>query len=267
MDYQSSNLRGTTFMGQLDHKVAIVTGAATGIGEAAAFALVSAGARVALADINDGEAKAQQLRARGGEAFYQHADVRLSADIEKLVDATVKRYGKLDILVNNAAVAIPGAVVDMSEEDWNRVLDTNLTSVWRGMKYAIPHMLKNGGGSIINMSSAQSLMGFKGWAAYAAAKGGINALTRQAAVDYSPHHIRINAIAPGTIMTPMNERIFRETEDSDELIRHWTSRHAMRRFGQPEEVGNLIVFLASDAASFITGEVIRVDGGLVINGG
>ncbi|MDH3673852.1 MAG: SDR family oxidoreductase [Anaerolineae bacterium] len=256
-------------MGQLDDKVAIVTGAATGIGEAAALALVNAGARVAISDINDedGEAKAKEFRDRGGEAFYQHADVCLSTDIERLVEATVARYGKLDVLVNNAAVAISGTAVDISEEDWNRVLNTNLTSVWRGMKYAIPHMLKNGTGSIINVSSAQGLMGFKGWSAYAAAKGGINALTRQAAVEYSPENIRINAIAPGTIMTPMNERIFSEAEDPAALIQHWTSRHALGRFGQPEEVGNLIVFLASDDSSFITGDIIRVDGGLVINGG
>jgi NAD(P)-dependent dehydrogenase (short-subunit alcohol dehydrogenase family) len=256
-------------MGQLDNKVAVVTGAATGIGEAAALAMVKAGAKVAISDINDedGEAKAKAFRDIGGEVFYQHADVSVSADIEGLVEATVARYGQLDVLVNNAAVAIPGAAADISEEDWNRVLNTNLTSVWRGMKYAIPHMLKNGSGSIINLSSAQGLMGFKGWSAYAAAKGGINALTRQAAAEYSPENIRINAVAPGTIMTPMNERIFGEADDADALINHWTSRHALGRFGQPEEVGNLIVFLASDASSFITGDVIRVDGGLVINGG
>ena len=256
-------------MGQLNNKVAVITGAATGIGEAAALAMVKAGAKVAISDINDedGEAKAKEFRDIGGEVFYQHADVSVSADIEGLVEATVARYGQLDVLVNNAAVAIPGAAADISEEDWNRVLNTNLTSVWRGMKYAIPHMLKSGGGSIINLSSAQGLMGFKGWSAYAAAKGGINALTRQAAAEYSPENIRINAVAPGTIMTPMNERIFGEADDADALINHWTSRHALGRFGQPEEVGHLIVFLASDASSFITGDIIRVDGGLVINGG
>lgn len=256
-------------MGQLDNKVAIVTGAAGGLGRATALAMFQEGAKVVMADITDeaGEAQAREFRERGGEVFYQHADIGLSADVENLVKVTVERYGKLDVLVNNAAVAIPGSVVDISEENWQRVLNINLSSVWRGMKYAIPHMLENGGGSIINISSAQSLIGFKGWSAYAAAKGGINSLTRQAAVDYSSRNVRINAIAPGTIMTPMNERIFAEMDDPQPLIDRWTSLITMGRFGQPEEVAALIVFLASDASSFITGEVIRIDGGQVINGG
>lgn len=256
-------------MGRLDNRVAIVTGAAMGIGKAAAVSLAREGARVTVGDIDDsaGRETVREIEGAGSKAFFHHTDVGDSGDVERLVEATVERYGRLDILVNNAAVAIPGTAVDITEQDWIKVINTNLSSVWRGMKYAIPHMIRGGGGSIINMSSVQSLIGFSGWSAYAAAKGGINALTRQAAVDYSPHNIRINAVAPGTIMTPMNERIFAEVEDPQALIDSWNSLHALGRFGQPDEVAKLILFLASDDSSFITGDVIRVDGGLTIKGG
>jgi NAD(P)-dependent dehydrogenase (short-subunit alcohol dehydrogenase family) len=227
------------------------------------------GAVVVISDINDeaGDALAASIRSANGQAVYHHADIGESAEVEALMACAVERFGRIDILVNNAAVAIPGKVAEMPEEAWNKVLNINLSSVYRGMRYAIPHMIEHGGGSIVNMSSAQGLIGFSGWSAYAAAKGGINALTRQAAVDYSQYNIRINAVAPGTINTAMNVRIFAEHEDGEALKDYWTSRHVAGRFGEPEEVAGLIVFLASDAASFITGEIIRIDGGLVINGG
>lgn len=256
-------------MGRLENKVAIVTGAAMGIGKATAVALAREGASVALSDIDAtaGDATVQEIVGAGGQAFFQRADVAVTSDVEALVEVAVQRYGKLDILVNNVGVAIGGSVTDMNEEAWTRVLNVNLTSIWRGMKFAIPHMIKNGGGSIISMSSVQSLVGFKGWSAYAAAKGAINSLTQQAAVDYAAYNIRINAVAPGTIMTPMNERIFAEAADKDALINEWNNLHPLGRFGQPREVADLIVFLATDEASFITGDIIRVDGGAAIKGG
>lgn len=256
-------------MGRVENKVAIVTGAAMGIGKAAAIALAREGAKVAVADIEDakGESVVQEIKAAGGEAFFQHTDVGVTADVERLVNATVERYGKLDVLVNNTGVAISGGAADISEEDWSRVLNINLSGIWRGMKFAIPHMIKNGGGSIINLSSIQALVGFEGWAGYAASKGAINALTQQTAIDYAKHQIRINAIAPGTIMTPMNEKIFDTVPDPQVLIESWNALHPIGRFGQPEEVANAIVFLASDESSFITGVILRVDGGAVIKGG
>lgn len=255
-------------MGRLENKVAIVTGAAKGIGRSAALALAREGAYVAVADI-DMEAAAQtvaDITDAGGAAFFQRTDVSVTADVQSVVEATVERYGSLNVMVNNAGVAIDGAAVEIDEEEWSAVLNINLGGVWRGIKFAIPPMIECGGGSIINMSSVQSLVGFNGWAGYAASKGGINALTQQAAVEYAPYNIRINALAPGTIMTPMNERIFDEVDDPDALIETWNEMHPIGRFGQPEEVAAVIIFLASDEASFVTGEIIRVDGGMVIKG-
>jgi NAD(P)-dependent dehydrogenase (short-subunit alcohol dehydrogenase family) len=155
----------------------------------------------------------------------------------------------------------------MDEDAWDRVINLNLTSIWRGMKFAIPEMIRGGGGSIINTSSVQALIGFLGWAGYAASKGGINALTQQASVEYAPHKVRINAIAPGTIMTPMNERILANSDDPQRQMDLWTNLHALARVGQPGEVAEVVVFLASEASSFITGEVLRVDGGMIIKAG
>ena len=255
-------------MGRLDNKVAIVTGAAMGIGKAAALAMAKEGAKIAIADLDDaaGNATSEEIRQAGGEAFFQHTDVGKSADVQAVIEATVTRYGKLDVMFNNAGVAISGSADEISEDDWNRVLNINLGGVWRGIKYAVPHMIRNGGGSIINSSSVQSLLGFLDWAGYAASKGGINALTQQAAMQYAPSQVRINAIAPGTIMTPMNERIFDTVPDPHTLIQSWNAAHPIGRFGQAEEVAALVVFLASDEASFITGTIIRIDGGMVIKG-
>lgn len=255
-------------MNRLSNKICIVTGGAMGIGKAAALALAREGGTVVVADIDDmgGQATVEEIQLAGGEAFFHHTDVVRSSDVEALVAETVRRYGKLNVLLNNVGVAIPGKAHEMSEEDWNRVINVNLTGVWRGMKYAIPAMLEAGGGSIVNISSAQSLLGFTGWSGYAASKGGINALTQQAAFDYARDGIRVNAIAPGTIMTPMNEKLMRESPDSQQMMDNWASIHPLGRVGQPDEVAEAVVFLASDESSFITGVVLRVDGGMVIRG-
>ena len=255
-------------MPDLDHRVAIVTGAGMGIGRASALALARAGAAVTIADIDEaaGEKTKADIEAAGGRALFVKTDVASFADAEAATAATVAAFGRVDILVNNAARAIGGVVDQIDEAGWNTVISTNLTSVWRFMKCVVPHMRRQGGGSIVNMSSVQSLRGFHGWAAYAAAKGGINALTQQAAVDLAPAKIRVNAVAPGTIMTPLNEKVFREAADPQELIDRWNAAHPLGRFGEAEEVADTVLFLASDRSSFITGEIIRVDGGLAIKG-
>jgi NAD(P)-dependent dehydrogenase (short-subunit alcohol dehydrogenase family) len=253
-------------MGRLDGKVAIVTGGANGIGRASAKALAAEGARVIIGDVAEerGESAAKEIRDVGGDATFVRADVTKMSDVEALVREAVDRWRRLDVMFNNVGVAIPGTVEGMSEDDFRRVLDVNLTGVWRGMRAAIPEMLRTGGGSIVNSSSVQGHVAFEGWAGYAASKGGVDALTRQAAVEYAPKGIRVNSIVPGTILTEMNEKILSEAEDPDAQMAMWTSMHPVGRVGQPDEVAAAVVFLASDESSFITGESLRVDGGLIV---
>ena len=254
--------------GDFDGKVAIVTGAAMGIGRACAELLAAGGARVVLADIEEtaGKAAAAAIEADGGAALFVPVDVGVMADMERMAAAARESFGGIDILVNNAARGIRGVVDEIGEADWQTVINTNLTSVWRGMKVCVPAMRTQGGGSIVNISSAQAFAGFKGWAAYAAAKGGINALTQQTAVELAPAGIRVNAVAPGTIMTPLNEKVFAEVEDPEALKASWNKAHPIGRFGEAEEVAEAVAFLAGPRAAFITGEILRVDGGLIIRG-
>ncbi len=255
-------------MGRLRGKVAMVTGAAMGIGQSGAEALAREGAAVLVTDIDDaqGQQTVLNINSAGGRALYLHTDVTSTTEMERAVAYTVEQFGKIDILVNNAGYNTQGSVTDIDEATWDNSISINATSVWRGMKFALPHMIAQRSGSIINLTSVQALVGFKGYAAYAAAKGAINGLTQQAAVEYAEYNVRINAIAPATIMTPLNQRVFETTPDPDALIASWNAAHPLGRFGQPHEVAEVIVFLASEDSSFMTGTIIRVDGGLTMKG-
>ncbi len=246
-------------------KTVVVTGGAMGIGRACAERFVDEGGNVVLVDINvqEGEKTRDQL---GDRAVFVEADVRDLAAMQVMAERTVSVFGGIDVLINNAARALNGVVDEVDEDSWTTVIDTNLNGFWRAMKVCVPHMRRRGGGAIVNMSSVQGLRGFQGWPAYAATKGAINALTRQTAVDLAPAGIRVNAVAPGTIMTPMNEKIFSDMDDPSELIDTWSRAHPLGRFGYPNEVAEAVLFLAGDRASFITGEIVRVDGGLAIKG-
>jgi len=247
-------------------KVVVVTGGAQGIGRACVEAFLVEGARVLLADLDTDSGEAAVMELAGNVAFAK-TDVRSMADMEAMAARAVELFGGIDILVNNAAQAIGGVVDEIDEETWTTVIDTNLSGYWRAMRVCVPEMRKRNGGAVVNVSSVQGLRGFAGWPAYAAAKGAVNALTVQTAVDLAPAGIRVNAVAPGTILTPMNEKIFADLPDGGEALKEtWNRAHPIGRFGYPQEVADAVAYLASDRAAFITGDVLRVDGGLAIKG-
>jgi NAD(P)-dependent dehydrogenase (short-subunit alcohol dehydrogenase family) len=250
-------------MARLDGKVAVVTGGADGIGAAIVRGMAAEGATVFSGDIDDdkGQAVADTLVGQGLSAHFQHCDVGEADDIASLVENAVDRAGRLDIMVNNAAIAIGGMPVhEMTDDQWHRLIQINLTSVFRGCKAVLPHMIRQKGGAIINMASAQGHIGLDGWTAYAGAKGAVMAMTRQMAVEFGPHNIRVNSISPGTIATPMNEKVVADL--GDEVARAWVKMHPIGRIGLPEEIAEAAIYLASDMAAFTTGTDLRVDGGL-----
>lgn len=252
----------------LDGKRVLVTGGGAGIGQAAARRLAAEGARIAVADIDGAAAgtTVELIGADGGTATPITADVGDPDAVAAMVESAAASLGGLDVLVNNAGVAIPGGVDSLGLDDWDRVVAVNLRSMWLAAKHALPHLRSANGGAVVNLSSLQATLGFPGWTGYAATKGAIISMTRQMAVELAADRIRVNAIAPGTIMTPMNERILAEADDPEEVERTWGSLHALGRYGQPDEVAGVIAFLASDDASFITGHCLPVDGGASILG-
>ncbi len=243
-------------------KVCLVTGASTGIGRETALQFAACGAKVAISDINLDRAHETQtaLKLNGADCLLISCDVSKPQEIKNLIETVMQKYGRLDCAVNNAGVeGAMAPLLDSSLENWEKVIDTNLRSVWLCMKYEIPEMIKSGGGTIVNISSIAGLIGFPGLSAYVASKHGIIGLTKTAALEYASQNIRVNAVCPGPIMTPMLERLM-ETEGLKEQL---TKSVPQGRIGRPQEVAKSIVYLCSDFSTYVTGQSLAVDGGWV----
>jgi NAD(P)-dependent dehydrogenase (short-subunit alcohol dehydrogenase family) len=243
----------------LKDRVAIVTGAGSGIGRDIAFKLGEAGARVVVSDINEdgGHSTVHQISSSGGQAAFFKADTSNPANNEALVDEAVKRFGGLHIAVNNAGIGGPQAPIgEYPLDGWDKVIAINLSGVFYGMRYQIPAMKAAGGGSIINIASILGQVGFRNSCAYVASKHGVVGLTRSAALEYAPDKIRVNAVGPGFIRTPLVEK----TLDAA-AIQALEGMHALGRLGESAEVAELVLWLSSDKASFVTGSYYPVDGG------
>ncbi len=249
---------------KLANKVALITGAGSGMGKSAALIFSREGAKVAAVDINEAQVKetAAEITKQGGSAISLRADVSKSEDVKRMVDETVAKFGALNIVYNNAGIEGESDFIsNMTEEQFDRVIAINLRGVFLGMKYTLPHLIKAGGGSIINQASIAGLIAVRGGAGYAAAKAGVIALTRVGAVEYGRYNIRVNAICPGAIETPMAQRIRQGQPPNPKAIKRIS---VLGRMAEPEEIAKVALFLASDDSSFATGAPFIIDGGWTI---
>jgi NAD(P)-dependent dehydrogenase (short-subunit alcohol dehydrogenase family) len=247
----------------LTGKAIVVTGGASGIGRATVLAMTALGARVAIADITPaaGTALATEISTNGGEAVFIETDVASSASIEHLFDTVMQRWGRLDCAFNNAGVADEGKfTIDSTEADWDRTHNINLKGVWLCMRREIAEMVKTGGGTIVNTASVAGLVGWRGAGAYAASKHGVVGLTKTAALEYARQGVRVNAVCPGVIDTPMGAPATQSAGTVHDLL---LAKHPAGRFGTPNEVANAVVWLCSNDSSFTTGHALTVDGGYV----
>lgn len=246
-------------------KVAVITGSARGIGRATAELFASYGAKVVISDILDelGEATATSISQNGGEAIYVGCNTAEEAEVETLIDQTMERYGRFDYLVTNAGIEGQIApTTDYETENFDRLVSINLRGVWLCIKHAMPHLLRDGGGSIVNLASLAGHVGFAGLGPYVMSKHGVIGLTKAVAIEYSKHGVRTNAVSPGCIQTEMIDKLADAlgSQSADEALAHL---HPLGRLGTVEEVANAIVWLCSDQASNITGTSLSVDGGFI----
>jgi len=247
--------------GSFNGKVALVTGGSSGIGRASALAFAREGAKVVIADVvvKGGQETVQMIKQAGGEAIFVLADVSKASNVEAMVNKAAETYGRLDCAHNNAGITgARASITECTEENWDHVMNTNLKSVWLCMKYEIIHMVEHGGGTIVNTASTLGLVGVPRNSTYVASKHGVVGLTKAAALEYAKAGIRVNAVCPAVILTPLVERY----SDAQAQAR-WIAQTPMGRMGTPEEVAEAVLWLCSDAASFITGHTMAVDGGWV----
>jgi NAD(P)-dependent dehydrogenase (short-subunit alcohol dehydrogenase family) len=252
-------------MTDFDGRVAIVTGGAAGMGAAAARRLAAGGASVVIADVRGVDEAVADLRAGGLEVRGRHADVSSAADMEAVARFARDAYGPVGVLACCAGIQRYGTVVDTPEDEWDRVLAVNLKGMYLAARFVVPQMRELGGGAIVNVASVQAFGAQRSVAAYAASKGGVVALTRAMAVDHAAEGVRVNAVCPGSVDTPMLRSAadrWRGSRTADEMVAEWGRAHPLGRVATPEEVAELIAFLASDRARFITGSEHRIDGGL-----
>lgn len=246
---------------RLKDRVCLVTGGGSGIGRATCRVFAREGARLALADKNLPAAQ-ETARLACNDPLVIEADMGRPDDVRRMIDETLARYGRIDVLVNNAGYGIPGTVVDTSDADWEALMAVNVTGVFVACKAAIPAMAREGGGVIVNVASVVATVGITNRAAYCASKGAVAALTRAMAIDHVHQNIRVNAIAPGTIHSPYFDEILARSDDPKGTLRALEERQAMKRLGRPEEIADGILYLASDESSFCTGTILTVDGGM-----
>lgn len=246
-------------MGRIDNKVAIITGAAGGMGKADALLFVQEGAKVAITDLQEDKIKdvVAEIEALGGEAIGFKHNVASEEDWVRVVDETVQKFGKIDILVNNAGVSNATPFMDLTVEGWEKTMSINVTSIFLGQKYVIPHMIEAGGGSIVNISSIAGLTGGSGAGPYTASKGAVRMLTKATAVDFAKHNIRCNSVHPGYIETPMTVDLFKD----EQMMQWFQSQTPLPRLGKAEDIARGVLFLASDESSYITGVELPIDGG------